>query len=133
MSKEIYRNNGLLSNAGVLRRDMTKEERHLWYDCLRYCKPRFRRQEIIGNYIADFFCYEARLAIELDGSQHYEPSAAEGESVERPTSDRWESRFYVSAIRTSTVTFKGYARRFGSSWKNGGYTPQSAPLTAPHK
>ena len=69
------RNRTLLYNARTLRKDMTKEERHLWYGFLRYCRPRFRRQEIIGNYILDFFCHNARLAIELDGSQHYEASA----------------------------------------------------------
>jgi len=35
---------------------------------------RFRRQEIIGSYIADFYCDKAKLMIELDGSQHYEES-----------------------------------------------------------
>ena len=49
---------------------MTKEERHLWYDFLKFCEPRFRRQEIIGGYIADFYCHKAKLVIELDGSQH---------------------------------------------------------------
>ena len=73
MPANLPRNNNLLSNAKALRKNMTKEERHLWYDCLRFCKPRFRRQEIIGNYIADFFCHEASLAVELDGSQHFEP------------------------------------------------------------
>ena len=33
---------------------------------------RFRRQEIVGGYIADFYCAQAKLIIELDGSQHYE-------------------------------------------------------------
>ena len=69
------RNHTLISNARSLRKSMTKEERHLWYDFLRYCRPRFRRQEIIANYILDFFCHEAKVAIELDGSQHCEPSA----------------------------------------------------------
>ncbi len=54
---------------------MTKEERHLWFDFLRYCHPRFRRQEIVGNYIADFYCHEAKLVVELDGSQHLESEA----------------------------------------------------------
>ena len=67
------RNSHLLGHARSLRKEMTKEERHLWYDFLRYCRPRFRRQEIISNYIIDFFCHEAKLAIELDGSQHCEP------------------------------------------------------------
>ena len=69
------RNTSNLQNARSLRKNMTKQERHLWYDCLRYCTPRFRRQEIIGNYIADFFCYDAKLIIEVDGSQHFEPDA----------------------------------------------------------
>ena len=51
---------------------MTKEERHLWYDFLRSYPIRFLRQKVIDNYIADFYCNEARLIIELDGSQHYE-------------------------------------------------------------
>jgi len=67
------RNKNLTTYAKELRKNMTKEERHLWYDFLRYCSPRFRRQEIIGNYIADFYCSKARLVIELDGSQHLNP------------------------------------------------------------
>ena len=67
------RNNQLIGLARNLRRNMTREERHLWYDFLSLCHPRFRRQEIIGNYIADFYCHEARLVIELDGSQHMQP------------------------------------------------------------
>ncbi len=51
---------------------MTKEERHLWYDFLRDYPVRFLRQKVIDNYIVDFYCHEARLIIELDGSQHYE-------------------------------------------------------------
>ena len=69
------RNHALLQNARLLRKNQTKEERHLWFDFLRYCKPRFRRQEIISNYILDFFCHEAKLAIELDGSQHFDSKA----------------------------------------------------------
>ena len=60
-----------LTNARYLRRNMTPQERHLWYDFLRFCKPRFRRQELIGPYIADFFCYDAKLVVEVDGSQHF--------------------------------------------------------------
>ena len=69
------KNRTLIGNARSLRKNMTKEERHLWYDFLRYCHPRFRRQEIISNYIIDFFCHEAKIAVELDGSQHCEPDA----------------------------------------------------------
>ena len=53
---------------------MTKEERRLWYDFLRTYPVRFLRQKVIDQYIVDFYCHEARLVIELDGSQHYESS-----------------------------------------------------------
>ena len=67
------RNEKNLPIACSLRKNMTPQERHLWYDFLRYCKPRFRRQELLGNYIADFFCHKAKLIIEVDGSQHFTP------------------------------------------------------------
>lgn len=51
---------------------MTKEERHLWYDFLRTHSAKFQRQKVLGNYIADFYCAEYKLVIELDGGQHYE-------------------------------------------------------------
>ncbi len=54
---------------------MTKEERHLWYDYLRTYPIRFLRQKVIDQYIADFYCHDARLVIELDGSQHYESNS----------------------------------------------------------
>lgn len=69
---ERKHNTTLTCNAKALRKNMTKEERHLWYDFLRSYPIRFLRQKVIDNYIADFYCHEARLIIELDGSQHYE-------------------------------------------------------------
>ncbi|WP_455496206.1 endonuclease domain-containing protein [Gemmiger sp.] len=62
----------MISRARQLRRDMTKEERHLWYDFLRAYVPRFTRQKIVEPYILDFYCSAAGLAVELDGGQHYE-------------------------------------------------------------
>ena len=56
----------------MLRKNLTKEERHLWYEYLRDYPTKFTRQKIIGNYIVDFYCAKANLVIELDGSQHYE-------------------------------------------------------------
>ncbi len=52
---------------------MTKEEKHLWYDYLNTYPIRFRRQVAIENYILDFYCSKVKIAIELDGSQHYTP------------------------------------------------------------
>ena len=62
----------ILENARKLRKEMTKEERHLWYDFLREYPVKIYKQKIIGPYIVDFYCNKVKLAIELDGSQHYE-------------------------------------------------------------
>ena len=74
----------LVPLARQLRREMTKEERRLWYDFLRTYPVRFLRQRVIGNYIVDFYCAQAKLVIELDGSQHYEADAAQ-KDAERTT------------------------------------------------
>ena len=65
-------NKQLVPFAKQLRKEMTKEEQHLWYDFLRTYPVRFLRQKVLGKYIADFYSAEAKLVIELDGSQHYE-------------------------------------------------------------
>ena len=65
-------NKQLVPLAKHLRKEMTKEERHLWYDYLRTYPVRFSRQKILGKYIADFYCAEAKLVVELDGSQHFQ-------------------------------------------------------------
>ena len=62
----------ILRRSQSLRKNMTKEERHLWYDFLKTYPVQFKRQYPIGCYFADFFCYKAKLIVELDGSQHYD-------------------------------------------------------------
>ena len=69
----MQHNSKLTAHAQELRKNMTKEERKLWYEYLRSCPHRFRRQVCFGNYILDFYCASAKLAIEIDGSQHYDP------------------------------------------------------------
>jgi len=73
----MERNEKLTENARNLRKQMTKEEAHLWYQFLCRYKPRFHRQYVIGNYIADFYCHKAELVAELDGSQHCDPGKLE--------------------------------------------------------
>ncbi|MDR0915697.1 MAG: endonuclease domain-containing protein [Oscillospiraceae bacterium] len=65
----------LIPRAKELRKNMTPQERHLWYDFLSTYPVRFQRQKVIAEYIADFYCHKARLVIEVDGSQHYEPES----------------------------------------------------------
>ena len=69
----IPKDNSQLENARRLRREMTQHERKLWYLFLRKYPVKIYKQRIIGKYIVDFYCASARLVIELDGSQHYEP------------------------------------------------------------
>ena len=73
----MERNHKLKPLAQTLRKNQTKEEGLLWYRFLSKYPLRFRRQYTIGNYIVDFYCHTARLVIELDGSQHYDPIDAE--------------------------------------------------------
>jgi very-short-patch-repair endonuclease len=61
--------------ARQLRKDMTPWERKLWYCFLKDYPVRFQRQKCIDNFIADFYCFRAKLVIELDGSQHFDEAA----------------------------------------------------------
>ena len=70
-------NRQLVPFARQLRKQMTKEERSLWYDYLSSYPVRVCRQKILGRYIVDFYCAQAKLVIELDGSQHYEATGME--------------------------------------------------------
>lgn len=67
----MKRNLNLSDRAKDLRKNMTKQEKHLWYDFLSKHEVRWYKQRIIDNYIVDFYCSRAKLVIELDGSQHY--------------------------------------------------------------
>ncbi|MBR3996280.1 MAG: DUF559 domain-containing protein [Clostridia bacterium] len=61
----------LTGNAKALRKNMTKEERHLWYDFLKSLPVTVNRQKVSGNYTVDSYIATAKIVIELDGSQHY--------------------------------------------------------------
>ena len=60
-----------IADARRLRREMTKEERRLWYDFLKDLPIMIHRQKVVGNYILDFYCPTKKIAIELDGSGHF--------------------------------------------------------------
>ena len=69
----IYRNPNLIQRSQELRKrtSLTDEEKILWYKYLHEYSPHFRRQYVVKNYILDFYCPTAKLAVELDGSQHF--------------------------------------------------------------
>ena len=93
------KNQELTAISQMLRRNMTREERHLWYDFLKSQPVVFRRQKVIGRYIADFFCADAKLVIELDGSQHY---SADGRQTDALRDDYLKSRG-LTVVRYSNL------------------------------
>ena len=63
--------------AKALRKNMTPWERKLWYCFLKDYPIRFQRQKCIDSFIVDFYCFQAKLVIELDGGGHYDPKTQE--------------------------------------------------------
>ena len=69
--KPLPTNENLKKYAVEMRKNQTDEEKKVWYQILKGRIPKFHRQRIIGNYIVDFYCPQLRLAIEIDGYQHF--------------------------------------------------------------
>ena len=67
----VNKNNKMLGTARTLRRNLTPQEHKLWYVFLRDYPVKIYKQRIIESFVVDFYCAQARLVIELDGSQHY--------------------------------------------------------------
>ena len=68
-------------HARELRKDMTPWERKLWYRFLRDYPIRFQRQKCIDHYIVDFYCFLAKLVIELDGGGHYHSESQKKDQI----------------------------------------------------
>ena len=66
-------NKEIVSTARMLRKNMTKEEKHLWYDFLKKLPVTVNRQKNLGDYIVDFYIASKRIVIEIDGIQHGMP------------------------------------------------------------
>jgi len=93
------RNSKLTGNAKTLRKNMTKEERNLWYDFLKTLPITINRQKVIGNYIVDFYIASVKIVIELDGSQHYEEKGVEND-VKR---DEYLNSLGIKVLRYSNL------------------------------
>lgn len=70
-----HKNGKLTGLSRVLRKNMTQEERRLWYCFLKKLPITINKQKVFGKYIADFYCGESKTAIEIDGSQHFDDKA----------------------------------------------------------
>ena len=90
-------NGELKSRSRALRRDMTRQERRLWYDFLRTYPVKVYRQRSIDRFIADFYCSRAHLVIEVDGGQHFTSDGAEHDA------ERSEilQRYALAVVRVS--------------------------------
>lgn len=75
------KNNKLTPISKVLRKNMTPEEKSLWYDFLKKLPITVHRQKVIGKYIVDFYIAEPKIVIELDGSQHGKPKNIEADRI----------------------------------------------------
>ena len=91
---------------------MTKEERHLWYDFLKIIPFTVNRQKVIGKYILDFYCAEAKIAIELDGAQHYE-SEAKKKDAER---DNFLNKQGIEVLRYTNIDVKKILTEYAKTY-----------------
>ena len=85
----IRYNKKLVPIARALRRNMTPEEKHLWYDCLKKLPYNVRRQHNIENYIVDFYIAEKKIVIEVDGIQHNSPEHQESDKQRDAALSAW--------------------------------------------
>ena len=90
-------NKNLKKASQNLRKAMTPQEKHLWYDFLKNYPVQFYRQRPIYRFIADFYCAKAKLVIELDGSQHYSEDGIEYDNMRSEIINK----FGVEVIRFS--------------------------------
>ena len=95
-------NKKLVSNAKILRKNMTPEEKHLWYDFLKKLPFNVRRQHNIENYIVDFYIAEKKIVIEVDGIQH---KAAENMEADKKR-DELLSNWGITVLRYSNESIR---------------------------
>ena len=100
MKKEVKYteyNKNFVEVSRILRKNMTRHEKKLWYTFLKDYNVKFYRQRPIKRYIADFYCSKARLVIELDGKQHYTLEGMEYDEVRTEMINAYE----IEVIRFS--------------------------------
>ncbi len=97
----------LRAHAQALRKSMTAEERHLWHDYLKDLPISIRRQKVIGTYILDFYIPSYKLAIELDGAEHF---SYQGHCYDDPRTK------YLSDLGITVLRYSNYeiAHNFSS-------------------
>lgn len=92
-------NSNLLKISQTLRKNMTPEEKQLWYHLLCRLPIPVKRQKIIGKYIVDFYIPEYKVVIEIDGKQHSYPENRIAD-VER---DKYLSELGILVLRYKNI------------------------------
>ena len=121
-----WNNKNLTEKSKELRRNMTKEEKHLWYDFLKQLDVTVQRQKVLNRYIADFYIHSSRLIIELDGSQHY---TEKGETTDSVRDDYFRRNGYTILRYTNLEiqrNFRGVCEDIMSH-----LTPHPSPAVTP--
>ena len=114
-----------------LRKEMTQEERHLWYDFLRGYPVKFYRQRRIDRYIVDFYCNAAQLVVELDGGQHYTEESQTADDSRTKVLER----YHLHVLRFSNLdiqkNFYGVCSVIDGYVKNHTKQKMNAPKASP--
>ncbi len=97
----------LTDNAQTLRKNMTKEEKHLWYDFLKKLPVSVHKQKTIGNFIVDFYIASHKIVIELDGHQHGEPKNREADTIRVKTLGDYGMRVLRYTNKQIKQNFRG--------------------------
>jgi very-short-patch-repair endonuclease len=100
----------LVGNAKILRRNMTPEEKHLWYDFLKKLTVPVKRQKNVENYILDFYIPQYKIAIEIDGGQHYTREGKEADKTRDNALKRWGIRVLRYTNADIKTNFNGVAQ-----------------------
>ena len=97
-----HKNTELTRFSKDLRAGMTKEEKKLWYEFLKELPVTINRQKVFGNYIADFYCAQYKVAIDLDGSQHF---SDDGEAYDKERT-KYFTDLGIKVLRYSNLEIK---------------------------
>ena len=97
-------NSTLKERSRELRKNMTRHEKHLWYDFLKDYPIKWNRQRSIDRFIVDFFCFKAKLIVELDGSQHYMEDGIEYDTLRTDILEKYD----LEVIRFSNIEIDRY-------------------------
>lgn len=115
-------NKDLVSNAKELRKNMTPEEKHLWYDFLKRLPINVRRQHNIENYIVDFYIADKKTVIEVDGRQHTSPENKEADKKRDEELKKWGItvlRYSNESIRNNFIyVTDDILKKFGLKYKD---------------